>query len=109
MTIRSLAGGRPSAPSALEVMMLGTAAAAPIAFRNDRLDNFMLRITNLLPSYSLRHQIDFCPTTINLQKYPTILDCVKLARIVPSFTSAGYLKKRAVLLRISKVSEDLPE
>jgi hypothetical protein len=40
MTIRSLAGGRPPAPSALGVMMFGSTTAAPVAFRNDLLDTF---------------------------------------------------------------------
>jgi hypothetical protein len=38
MTIRSLAGGLPPAPNALDVIMFGSATAAPVAFRNDLLD-----------------------------------------------------------------------
>jgi hypothetical protein len=48
MTIRSLAGGRPSAPSALEVIMCGKAMAPANAFRNDRLDAFISFIPYLL-------------------------------------------------------------
>jgi hypothetical protein len=40
MTIRSLAGGLPPAPSALDVIMFGSAIAAPVAFINDLLDTF---------------------------------------------------------------------
>jgi hypothetical protein len=38
--MRSLAGGLPPAPSALDVIMFGSAIAAPVAFINDLLDTF---------------------------------------------------------------------
>jgi hypothetical protein len=48
MTIRSLAGGLPFAPSALDVIMFGSAIAAPVAFRNDLLDTFTCFIASPL-------------------------------------------------------------